>query len=471
MLLTPQDLTFNLKNPPRLVLGLCLLLALIFGLWHGADTDRQAALDQLYTSRLLAQEWPNYDTYLLQKGQATRLKELQADYARKDYTEIAHQLGADKRFAVDDLEKNGKDYMDGEAYSHWFSARQEYNPEHAKLSAYALGLNPQQFRPITFITYQLVPQHPLPLLINIVLLIVAGMALELVLGGGPVLAAYLLSGVLGGLVFAALNSGSVFPLATASVGTAGVVGMFVMQFREQRLKLMGSSLLLSAWVVVGIWLTKEAVEFLLDHESVTILIPHLAGFAGGVGVWFAFKRWFYVAPDAVVIEEPTVDLGEIYREQLDQALQAISRMDFVDAKKRLREIVKAYPQDLRALEQLYQVEKLEPATDTFEAVTRRLFNLSNTDEAAQVCLSIYRDYSKTTQTERALDTDTCLKLVLRFARLGEVKEAEKLMKLVMSKQKTPGALLAKAAHALAQAYDRLQDPARAAFYKEMAGAT
>lgn len=461
MLLTPENHAFNIKNPPRLVLALCLLLGLIFLFWHSADRERGQELEQRYVSGLLATEWPLYETHLLKTRQSALLTKLQADYAGKDYAPIARQMAADAAF----VQSTQPEHMDVGAFQPWKVARADFDKEHGKLSAYALGLNPQQFRPITFVTYQLVEQNAISLIGNILLLLVAGIALELALGGGAVLGALLVGGVVGGLGFLAFNSSSVFPLGSASTGVAAVVGMFLMQFRREKLRLLGGNVVITGWVVLGLWLAKEAAEFLLVHHSIGVLVPHLLGLASAPLVWLAFERWFKA--EAVVEVEESVDMDLVYREQLDQALQSIGRMDFVDAKKRLRELVKAYPQDLRVLEQLYKLEKLEPASDTFEAVARRLFNLSNTDDAAQVCLSIYRDYSKLSETQRALDTDTCLKLVMRFARLGEVKDAEKLIKQVLDKQ-AKSALLPKAAHALSQAYERLQDNSRAEFYKEMA---
>ncbi len=65
------------------------------------------------------------------------------------------------------------------------------------------------------------------------------------------------------------------------------------------------------------------------------------------------------------------------------------------------------------------------------------------------------------------EIETCLKLVIRFSRMGEMKDCERLMKQVIDR-KTEHPLLPKAALAIAQAYEKLDSPTNAERYREMA---
>jgi membrane associated rhomboid family serine protease/uncharacterized protein (DUF2249 family) len=454
-----------LRNPPRTTLGLCLALGLIFTLWHGADLRLQKKLDDFYISQLLAVEWPNYDPYLRQHRQTPLANQLGALYDKKDFASLARQTGADQDFV---LSVQNSTFLDADTKARWAADRRSYDPDHNRLSAFALGLNPQQFRPITFLTYQLVPQLLPGLLANLLLLLVCGSLLERSLGGGIVLAAYVGGGIIGGLLFLVLNSHSVFPLATASVGTAAVVALFTMQMRGQELSLpgLGRPLRHAGWIMAALWLGKEGGELFVEHLPWTILLPHLAGFGSGVLVWLGYQRWFVNRALAEIVEVEA-DVDELYRGRLDQAMKAIGKLSFGEAKQLLRELVDHYPQDLRALVQLYHLEKLKPDSTEFEVVARRVFTASNTDEAAQACLTVYRDYSRLTESRLALDTDTSLKLIMRFARLGELKEADKLMRAVLASHEKHG-LLAKTANTLAQAYGKLNDNSQAAFYRDLA---
>ncbi|MGL1334925.1 hypothetical protein ACSTK4_23630, partial [Vibrio parahaemolyticus] len=82
-----------------------------------------------------------------------------------------------------------------------------------------------------------------------------------------------------------------------------------------------------------------------------------------------------------------------------------------------------YPQNVRVLTQLYHLEKLRADQPEFETVARRLFSASTSEEAAQASLQIYKEYQHISQHFEALDVDTSLKLIMRFARVGELKEA------------------------------------------------
>lgn len=462
MFLLPKNYVFDIKNPPRLTLAMLAVLTLIFLAWPRLDIDRQVSLDQQYINELMKIEWPLYETHLLKTRQSSLLTELQESYAREEYEPIAQQLGADKAF-VQSLHTNGADYLDSEVYSNWQQSRNAYDSEHKKLSSSAIGLNAQDFRPITFITHQLLENSWTTLLGHVILLVTAGLVIEVLFGGMALLVLMLGGGLLGGITFLLLNSNSVIPYIGAGASISAVVSAFLYRLRNEKLYLLGKTPI-TPWLIAGIWCAVIAAEFLFVNASWQRLLPQIIALLAGPFLLIAYERWLKPS-DVVVVEVEEVDNDLVYREQLNKTLQVIGNMQFEEAKKQLRELVKAYPRDLRVLEQLYKVEKLSPQSDTFEAVARRLFNLSNTDEAAQICLNIYRDYSKLTHDSRALDMDTTLKLVLRFARLGEVKEAEKLMRSAIDK-KISHALLPKAAHSLAVAFEKLQDSSRANYYRE-----
>ncbi|MFN3587477.1 MAG: hypothetical protein ACK4UT_08235, partial [Moraxellaceae bacterium] len=209
-------------------------------------------------------------------------------------------------------------------------------------------------------------------------------------------------------------------------------------------------------------------DIVLGERRVPELVASVVALLAGPLFYLAHERWFSHPEAAPVVEAvPETALDEAYRTQLAAALDAVARMEFTEARKRLRELVKAYPRDARVLWQLYQLEKLTPASDTYDAVTRRLLGLGSSDDDSRTALQVYREYDRLSEHKRALDTETSLKLAMRFARLGEVKDAEKAMKAVLDK-KAQHALLPKAAAALAQAFDKLADPARAERYRELA---
>lgn len=468
MFLTPANHSFNWKQPPRLVFGLALVLSLIFMLWHSADIRRTQELHTLYTQQLLPIEWELYDTHLLKAGQGSALKRLKEAKEQGDTGTLAQYMGADDAF-VDAVNMQGADYLPPDVLGKWQSTRRNFNEEHRLLSQEALGVDPQHFRPITFLTFSFVQADIVQLLGALLLLLTAGMALEIALGSGAVLAGFLGGGIAGAITYLIVNGGGVLPLAGAGASIGGVLGMFIMHFRAQKLKYFGAAEL-SALFIPVLWLAWLLAEFFVSGLRTAELLAQIAGLASGPLWYVVYQRWFAGREEEVAAlpEASAEDLDHSYREQLQQALDAIAALDFVTAQKRLRELVKSRPQDLRALEQLYHLEKLQPASTTFDAVARRFFILATQAESGgRQALMVYRDYDKASLDKKALDTEVCLRLVIRFAKLGEIKDAEKIIRSVLAR-KVNHPLLAKAAHALSQACEQLQDTARAEQYREIA---
>lgn len=472
MLLTPLDRPFEWKNPPRLALGLCLVLLLIFIPWHLADRHLQQEIAAQYRQTLMATEWPLYETHALRTGQRDRLQQLKAAYAEGKQNpakldEVALYVAMDDGF-VDAMEKQGQDYLAPEAFSAWKQARANLDPHRSRLSTRALGINPQQFRPITFLTFGLVQPDAVQMLAALLLLLSVGIAVELALGSGALLAGFLGGGATGVVAFLLANGNDVMPLAGASVGVAAVVGMFLMHFRLGKVRVFGRYDI-PAYAIAGLWLLLVVAEFFLSPLRSSEIVARVAALASGPLWALAYEKWFVHAADfmpVITSDEPEDDQQKVYREQLNKALEAVARLEFPTAQKLLREMLKQYPSDLRVLTQLYYIEKFTPTAPAYDAVARRLF-CYNAGDSDQHVLRIYRDYLRHSPNKAALDVETSIKLVMRFTRMNEVMEADKLMRTVLEK-KTAHPLISKTASALADALERLREPVRARFFRQVA---
>jgi membrane associated rhomboid family serine protease len=365
------------------------------------------------------------------------------------------------------MKKSGLDYLPAETFQAWKTARETFDPERNKLSARALGLDPQVFRPITFLTHSLIQPDIAQWFAAVLLLLVAGMALELALGSGAVLAGFLGGGLIGALAFLIGNGNNVLPLSGAGSGAAGILGMLVMHFHREPVLYFKRKQGRIFWII-PLWIALLAMQFFLSPLHITALAAQIAAFASGPLWWLIYQKWFM--SDEVVelhIEEELVtDQDLVYREKLHLALEAIGRLEFTEGKKMLRELYKEHPQDLRILTQLYYLEKLDPGAPSYDAIARHLFGLNATGHDVLI-LQIYRDYMRLSLEKSALDTETSLKLVMRFTRMNEVMEADKLMKSLLEKQATHP-VLTKAASALADAMERLHEPVKARFYRQVA---
>jgi membrane associated rhomboid family serine protease len=466
MILTPTDHSIDWKSPPRLALGLSMALILLFVFWHLADLKREQSLDSLYRSQLLPIEWELYETHAGRSGQAAIVAMLKAAHARDDITAIRRQIGSDEAF-VADVHAQGRNYMPSEVFSRWQEARKQFDTERHKLAAEAIGITPAQFRPITFLTYT-IPQPDAVQLIGVLfLLLTTGIAIELALGSGALLTAWLGGGVVGGMVYLGTNGHGVLPFTGGAAAIASVVGMFLIHFRTSPSRWFNRIDVTSA-IILPLWLAFLAAGFFVSGLRGPELLAQAGGLLSAPLWYFSYKRWFALDGDTVTDPKPDVEnIDDAYRQQLHLALDAIGRMEFVEARQKLRSLIKTYPNDLRTLVPLFQLEKLSPESHTLDAVARRIFTLDSTDDGARSALLTYREYERISPEKRALDIETCLKLVIRFSRMGEMKDCERLMKQVIDR-KTEHPLLPKAALAIAQAYEKLDSPTNAERYREMA---
>jgi TolA-binding protein len=168
--------------------------------------------------------------------------------------------------------------------------------------------------------------------------------------------------------------------------------------------------------------------------------------------------------DIILDEEPINNA--LYQEDLDNVLQKIANFNFSLAEQELRELVQKYPQDKRIQEILYHLCKFRPSELEFEELACSLFNLPNQASANHIALRIYNDYKKRSYSFVALDTDTCLQLAMRFARINAFKEAEEIFKRALD-DKRPSLLLKKAALNLQQAFLAQHQEQRAKFYQQI----
>lgn len=465
MILSPPDYAPDRAQAPRLALGLSIILVLTFVIWHLADMKRVHELNEFYRSHLLAIEWDLYETHAGRSGKASIMPSLKHAAARGDIAKIRSQLGNDDAF-VEDIQAQGKSYMPIDTFEKWQAARSQFDIERRKLASQAIGVTPSKFRPITFLTYGLAQPDIFQLIGILFLLLSAGIAIELTLGSGALLTAWLGGGIVGGVVYLAANGSGAQPLTGGGAAIASVAGMFLIHFRTKH-TFRFNHIPATSIIILPLWLAFLATGFWVSGLRLPELLAQAGGFLSAPLWYLAYKHWFSRTGQS---DEPGLNIESIddaYRLQLQVALDAIGRMDFLEARQRLREMINAYPNDLRILTQLFQLEKINPESNTFDAVARRIFTLANTDANALIALAIYREYERTSVGKHALDIDTSLKLVIRFAKLGELKDSERLMKQVIDR-KAEHMLLPKAALAIAQTYEKQGLPNKAERYREMA---
>lgn len=469
MLLAPADKPFDYRHLPRLSIGLALLLLCMAFLFYPGDMESETRLSDMYRQNLLATEWPLYAPFLGQTGRSTRLARLEEAYRAGDTVLLSRQLGQDRRF-VESIRAGGVAFLEPEVLSRWSESRQAYDLERNRLTGQVLGLDPQRFRPITFLSYAFTDDQPYAVLATVILLILIGFAVEWSAGSGVALCAWMAGSLMGGIVYLVMHAGDVTPLTGSANAAGGLLGLAVLEFRRRNsLRLLDSvftftGLPLAMLIVLLAYLQFRAHGF---DPYWLVAVPLSAAVGGVVGK--LAHRWFNREDEEPVEPAPVIDesANEEYRKDLNQVMQKLADMQFVAAEKHIRALLEKYPGDHRLIEQLYHLVKHNPSSLEFEELAFMLLTLPNHAESNQVALRTFKDYSRRSQTFVALDDNTCLQLVMRFARIGALKEAEELFKKAQDAN-TSSPLLAKAAMALATAYGARQMEQRASYYEKLA---
>jgi membrane associated rhomboid family serine protease len=467
MLLAPSEKPFDYRKPPRLSLGLAALLLMLSFWLFPADEAHRRHLNETYAAELLNVEWPLYPPFLSQTGKALQLKPLEEARAAADTDRLTQQLGYDRAF-VDNLYEGGKAYLDAETFSRWSESRNRFDAERNLLSSQILGLDPQRFRPVTFISHALTDTNLYSVLLSVIVLLLVGMAAEWMMGSGALLTAWLAGSISGGLVFWITHTGTMTPLTGSAHASAAVLGLAAWQFRHRgSLRLMDSALTLGGWIIAALAVAVVGMQIMWHQFDLRWAVSMLIAVGSGVAVAIAHHHWFLRQEDETEfqpVEESQTN--ETYRQDLNQVMVKLSQMQFVAAEKNIRSLLERYPEDKRLLEQLYHLLKLNPSSLEFEEVAFSMLTLPNRPESNHVSLRIYRDYLKRSQTFVAMDDNTGLQLVLRFTRIGALREAEDIFKRVLeSNRQAP--LLAKAAAALSQACAAKNQEQRASYYASL----
>src|SRR5690606_35880873 len=96
-----------------------------------------------------------------------------------------------------------------------------------RLSAFRFGLVPARLDVYTLVTYQFLHGGWGHIIGNLLFLCLLGYTVEKALGPGRFLLAYLVCGVLSGLMYTGFSLGSQVPLVGASGSISGLMGMYV----------------------------------------------------------------------------------------------------------------------------------------------------------------------------------------------------------------------------------------------------
>ncbi len=158
-----------------------------------------------------------------------------------------------------------------------------FSPEFETI-ALSYGVNPSSFSVGQLISSQFLHGSFSHIIFNMWSLWLFGDNIELKLGHFPYLGLYLISGVVGGLVFLLTNAGGATPAIGASGAIAGVLGAYLLLFPRNRVVVItqfGQTGTLPAIYYIGLWFLLQLVLFAGGGDQGIAFSAHIGGFLTG----------------------------------------------------------------------------------------------------------------------------------------------------------------------------------------------
>jgi membrane associated rhomboid family serine protease len=233
-----------------------------------------------------------------------------------------------------------------------------------RLPAWRWGYIPAEHRPLTALWYMFLHGGWMHLIGNMLFLFLSGPFIEDRYGRALFAALYFFSGLAAVAVYAVHASGSTTPLVGASGAIAGVMGAFLVRLGAQRIRFLFMPILLlprlsfrvwlPAYVVLPVWLLQQLwYAHHQDQGAGVAWWAHIGGFAFGAivaaGLRFASIEEKYI--DAGIEREISI----VQHPGLEKAIDARIAGDFVTARREIRAVLAAEPQNVDGWNELYEI--------------------------------------------------------------------------------------------------------------------
>lgn len=480
MLIVPAENSVNWKRPPWATLGLMLSCLLVF-LFYQSDDDRiaEAVLDRYLGSDLLQLEAPVYENYLQRQialeqasGLSDRLDMFQRAIKHQDAVSQAGMMAFDLSF-YQYLQDNRDILWASAERARWQEQRPPVYDLIRELSSFRAGLIPAELAPSTLVSYQFLHGGWGHLIGNMVFLFLLGFTVEKALGVGRYLVAYLLCGVISGLVFTGFSLGSPTPLVGASGSIAGLMGMYVAIYGRQSIRFFGffgvyfNYFRAPALAMLPVWLGKEIYDYYFAGATGVAYMAHAGGLVAGAGVILLLGRSWFQVKDTFYEPEPEQQ-DQRFTTSYAQAMASLGRMEFDLARRQFEALRERYPDRLVLLEHLYQLAKLRPDLPDYRDRARELMNAALGQKLTERMLEVWQEYLALGESQQPLAAPDHNRVLFASLRSDNLKLAEKAFERLRASGDP--LLVEEACQLLADEFDKRQLTAKARHYRQLLGA-
>lgn len=450
-------------------LGLAVLLVVQRG-----DAAREQALASWYRdSGLFALEWPNYVSWLRINGQATQADTLQQALRGDDLVTVVRHMGYDPAFERENLQR-GDQYWSPREWQRWQHLRDDFRTRSRAIASRHYALTPSAPRPGTWLTWHVLQPSFAHWLVALLVALPFLWPLEAELGHRRMAILWLLAGAVTALALVGLMPDSHRPLLGSMTMTSALTGMYLGLFARRRLPVRWfhprerrwragawpAATFAPLWLALPLWIWSRGGE-----EMAGLLLAQALALPIGAGLVHLVRRDTAEDGDAATNEEE--DAAVQLRRHLSAGWNGMSALAFAEAEQAFEAALALSPGHFHALTGLYHLRKLQPDSDAFlQTAVQALGAPVDGEGDIRQQLMLYRDLHQRDRADR-LPLEVAVPLLMRFTRIAELRDAEQLAQALLARRQ-PHPLLPKALHALAAAFQQLNDDARASRYRTLA---
>jgi hypothetical protein len=269
---------------------------------------------------------------------------------------------------------------------------------------------------------------------NMVFLFAFGYTVELALGRGRYLAFYLLAGATGDLGDLLARWGSPIIGLGASGAISGLMAMYAMIYGRRRIRFFYQLLFYfdyvkaPAIILLPAWIAHEFFQHWFNQGSGVANMAHAGGLIGGALLFSLNKRLFprtITAPP----EAPPEDDFPAERLKAEALLKA---MKLDAARNAYAGLAARRPHDMGIVGKYFNLAKLEPESEHFHDAARLVFALEGSDTPTMGLVhEAFTEYWKRARPRPRLNVKQMTRLATRFARFGQLGDAERLTSLLL----------------------------------------
>lgn len=436
MLIIPFDRPLDWRHPPAVTLLLILINTLCFAFWQGGeDAAMEDAMGYYASSGLLETEYPLFEQYLSEKkGLHKPIPPL--DKARQAPEYLYFAMLREPDFARKAKAGTLIPQQD-EAYADWAANRRTLSQKLSKVTFLEYGLKTASPTWQSLLAHMFLHADFMHLFGNMFFLLAVGLLVEGVLGSRTYLLCYLVAGLGSTSLDFLFTPDQFIPGIGASGAIAGVMGMLTVLYWTRPVRFFYflfvyfDFIRLPAIVLLPLWVGNELFQLFSQPYSNINFLAHLGGLGSGALIGWIVRR----TPAFQMERLEQQDREKEFQTRLAGAYELLRNQDYKAALPLLRKLNKEHPENLQLLFNLYDAEKIYPASEEYHQISLGIFELRARDaQTAGRIHETFQNYMMKAQPKPRLNKRILCRLIGTFDRCGKQNDVDKLAQILAKKR-------------------------------------